>query len=65
MKAKDLRQKSTEDLIKMLEQLRNELMVLRMKKEAKMPLENPARIRNIKRDIARILTVLRERGIKL
>ncbi len=65
MKAKELRQKSTEELIQLLNQLREKLMQLKMRKEAGMPLENPMEIRNTKRDIARILTILRERGIKL
>ncbi len=65
MKAKELRQKSTEELIQLLNQLREKLMQLKMKKEAGMPLENPMEIRNTKRDIARILTILREREIKL
>ena len=62
MKAKELRQKSTEELKQKLEELRAELAKIRAQVSAGVRPENPMRARVIKRDIARILTILRERG---
>jgi large subunit ribosomal protein L29 len=50
---------SIEERLKKLEELRLELLKLKM--QAKMGLlKDTARIRNIKRDIARILTIINE-----
>ncbi len=61
MKVKELRKKKQEELKKMLLELRSELMRLMSQKASGVRPENPGRIRSIKRDIARILTVLREK----
>ena len=61
MKAKDLREKADEDLLKELESLREGLFKLRFRKVTDVD-ENPSAFRKHRRDIARILTVLRERG---
>jgi large subunit ribosomal protein L29 len=59
MKPSEIRQMSTEEKLKKLEELRLELLKLKM--QAKMGLlKDTARIRNIKRDIARILTIINE-----
>lgn len=59
MKADEVRKMSMEDKLKKLEELRAELIKLRL--QAKMGLlKDTARIRNIRRDIARILTVINE-----
>ena len=62
MKAKELRQKSPEELKELLKDLRAELVKERAQIEAGLRPENPGRIRAIRRDIARILTILREKG---
>jgi large subunit ribosomal protein L29 len=54
---------SSEERLRKLEELRMELIKLRL--QAKMGLlKDPARIRSVKRDIARILTIIREEEIK-
>ena len=62
MKKKDLqelRELSPEDLAKKERELRDELFVLMMRRGASR-LENPRRLRHIRKDVARILTVLKE-----
>jgi large subunit ribosomal protein L29 len=59
VKPSGIRQMSMEERLKKLEELRLELLKLKM--QAKMGLlKDTARIRNIKRDIARILTIINE-----
>jgi large subunit ribosomal protein L29 len=60
MKARDLRGMSIEDLDKALAERRQELFNLRFQ-SATGALENSARLRTAKREIARILTVRHER----
>lgn len=60
MKARDLRQLSTEELQVKYEELRDQLFKLKIQKTIGQ-LDNPAKIKLVKRDIARILTILRER----
>ena len=62
---RELREKSSEELISELDRLRAELILLRSRTVAGGGLEKTAQIRNMRRRIARILTILRERGIKL
>ena len=57
MKIKDIREKSTEELGGELEKLKKEAFNLRFQK-AGGQLENTARVRFVRRTIARILTVL-------
>ncbi|OYV03521.1 50S ribosomal protein L29 [candidate division bacterium WOR-3 4484_18] len=64
MRAAELRQMTTEELLNHLNNLKEELFMLRMRKRFEQ-LSNPLRIRVLRREIARALTVLRERGIKL
>jgi large subunit ribosomal protein L29 len=59
-KMKEIRQLSNEDLLKQIDTLKEELFDLRFK-QATGFLENPARIREIRKTIARIKTVLTER----
>ncbi|MET1159404.1 MAG: 50S ribosomal protein L29 [Thermoprotei archaeon] len=59
MKPEEIRKMSREERIRKLNELRLELMKLRL--QARLgTLTDTARIRNIKRDIARILTIMRE-----
>jgi len=62
---RELREKSTEELIDELDRLRAELILVRSRTVAGGGLEKTAQIRNMRRRIARILTILRERGVKL
>jgi len=60
----ELRQKSTDELKKMVVELKEKLLKLRFK-NAFGQLDNPMEIRKAKKQIARILTILRERGVKV
>ena len=62
MKADDIRKKTTEELQKELVSLKEELFKLRFQ-HATNQLENPQQIVNCKRDIARVMTVIREREL--
>ncbi|MCS7136220.1 MAG: 50S ribosomal protein L29 [Nitrososphaerota archaeon] len=61
---KELRSMSNEDLLKELDNLRAEYRNLMTKIATGGAVEKPARARNIRRRIARILTILREREVK-
>lgn len=62
MKAKELRDLSSVDLASKLKSLKEELFNLRFQM-ATGHLENPARIREVRHDIARVLTVMREKQV--
>ena len=59
MKAKELKNKSVDELNTELDNLKKELFNLRFQ-HAVNQLENPMRIKAVKKDIARVKTVLRE-----
>ncbi|HOA75896.1 MAG TPA: 50S ribosomal protein L29, partial [Phycisphaerae bacterium] len=61
MKVSELRQMKTEELYAELERLRRHTFDLRSQAVTE-KLHNPSLLTNAKRDIARLLTVLRERG---
>jgi|UniRef100_A0A7C2ZI78 large subunit ribosomal protein L29 len=63
MKAKDLKKLGLQDLIKKEEELRRELLRLRFKKKVE-GLPNPMQIRNTRRDLARVLTLIREKELR-
>ncbi|MCC6010877.1 MAG: 50S ribosomal protein L29 [Desulfurococcaceae archaeon] len=59
MKPSEIREMSREERLRRLDELRSELVKLRL--QAKMGLlKDTARIKSVKRDIARILTIMRE-----
>jgi large subunit ribosomal protein L29 len=61
MKAKEIRELSTEEMTKKIDQNEEELFNLRF--QAKMgQLANPLQLRFIRRDIARINTILKEKA---
>jgi len=60
MKAKELRELSIPELKERVAKLREELMNLRFQKTIHR-LENPMRIKQVRREIARVLTILREK----
>lgn len=59
MKAKEIRELSVEELEVKLVELKKDLFNLRLQL-ATNQLENPTRIADVKRDIARVNTILRE-----
>lgn len=59
-KMEEIRQQSSENLLKQVDELKKELFDLRFQ-QATGNLENPARIREIRKTIACIKTVLTER----
>ena len=59
MKASELRESSVEELEVKLKDLKEELFNLRFQLAVNQ-LENPARIKAVKKDIARVSTVIRE-----
>jgi len=60
MNIKEIRDKSTEELTKTLDEFKVELFDLRFQR-ATGSIDNPMRIRELKKSIARILTVIKER----
>ena len=61
----ELREKSIEELIEALNEVNDELFkVMKMKKSGG-AVEKPGRVKHLRKTRARILTILRERGIKL
>ncbi len=63
MKAKELRKLSNEELQEKLVELKKKLMHLRFKNSIG-GLEKPSEIKETKKTIARILTILRERELQ-
>jgi large subunit ribosomal protein L29 len=64
MKAKEVREKTVNELNQSLVELKTELFNLRFQL-ATGGLENPLRINLVKKDIARVKTVLRERELNV
>ncbi|MBO7292322.1 MAG: 50S ribosomal protein L29 [Clostridia bacterium] len=62
MKVKELRELSTEQLEKKLAELKSELFNLRFQLAINQ-LENPNRIPEVRHDIARVMTLLREKNV--
>ncbi|MGC8849402.1 MAG: 50S ribosomal protein L29 [Candidatus Bathyarchaeia archaeon] len=60
LRMKEIREMKPEERLKRLRELKVELSKLRTTVESGGTVENPARIREIRRTIARILTVQRE-----
>ena len=62
MKAKEIREMSSEELENKLKELKNELFNLRFQ-HAINQLDNPHRIDDVKKDIARVMTVMRQKNV--
>ncbi|WP_075876282.1 50S ribosomal protein L29 [Merdibacter massiliensis] len=62
MTAKEIREKSNTELLQEIETLKDELFNLRFQ-QATGQLENTARMKTVKKTIARIKTVMREREL--
>lgn len=63
MKAKELRELSNEELQDKISELKGELFNLRFQ-SATGQLDNPMRIKEVRKNIARVHTILRERELK-
>ena len=63
MNVKEIREKTPAELVNTLESLKKELFQLRFQ-DAINQLENPMRISAVKKDIARVKTILREKEIQ-
>ena len=61
MKASNIRELTTQELVAKLADLKKELFNLRLS-HATGQLNNPLALNNVKKDIARVKTVLRERA---
>lgn len=64
MKAKEIRSLSSSELEKRLAELKEELFNLRFQL-ATGQLDNPMRIREVRKDIARVKTIMRERELNI
>ena len=60
MKAKDIRERSDDELRKALGDLEEQLFKLRFQKSTGQ-IENPIKIREVRKDIARVMTVMNQR----
>ncbi len=63
-KAQALREQSTEELRRRLDELEQEAFQLRMQIAAGKA-QNPSRLREVRREIARVKTVLGQRGVRV
>jgi large subunit ribosomal protein L29 len=63
MKASEMRDKTQEELQKELNELKSELFKLRFQLVTNQ-LENPMKLKDVKKSIARVKTVMKEREIK-
>lgn len=61
MKASNLREQTVDELRAKEQELADQLFALRLQKVTGQ-LENPARIRSVRRDLARLMTVLHEKA---
>lgn len=64
MKANEIRKMSSEDLNNKVNELKNELFNLRFGL-ATGQLDNPSSIKSVKRDIAKVKTIIRERELEV
>ena len=63
MKTKDIRERSDDELRKTLGDLEEQLFKLRFQKSTGQ-IENPIKIREVRKDIARVMTVITERQVE-
>jgi large subunit ribosomal protein L29 len=64
VKTEDLRELSDDEIQDRITEAREELFRLRFR-SATQQLENPALVKDLRRDVARMLTILREREMKV
>ncbi len=65
MKLSEMKEKSIEELKEMVVDAKKELFSLRMKHNKMTPLENPAQIKQQRRVIAQLKTVLRQKELNV
>ncbi len=65
LRVKEIRDMPSEELMKKLNELRTELLRLKTMIKAGGTIENPARIRELRKTIARILTIEHEQKLGL
>jgi large subunit ribosomal protein L29 len=63
MKTNEIRKLTTEEINKKIVESKEELLKLRFK-QATGSLENPARVKELRKDVARFKTILKEREIE-
>lgn len=63
MRVSEIREKTQEELFKEVTELKTELYRLRFQ-QATNNLDNPMKLREVKKSIARVLTIIRERELK-
>jgi len=63
MKNNEIRELTTEEITKKIEEMKEELFNLRLS-QATGNLEKPSRIRELRKQVARMKTILRERELK-
>lgn len=63
MKISEIREKTSSELVSLEAELKQELFKLRFQ-NATNQLANPLKIKSVKRDVAKVKTVLRERELK-
>ncbi|HET6946605.1 MAG TPA: 50S ribosomal protein L29 [bacterium] len=63
MEASDLREMGADELVKKLDDVRKELFNLRMRIAGQQP--NTTKIRELRRDVARLLSILSEKGVRV
>ena len=64
MKAKEIKNLSVEELTKKLDDLQKDLFLLRLP-HATNQLDNPMQLNAVKKDIARVKTIIREKETKI
>ncbi len=64
MKAKEIREMTNRELETKLDELKEELFNLRFQ-VATGQIENPMRLKHVRKDIARVKTILRERELNI
>ena len=64
MKAKEIKNLSVEELTRKLDDLKKDLFMLRMQ-HATNQLDNPMQLNAVKKDIARVKTIIREKETKI
>lgn len=64
MKIKDIRENTTEDIVRLIKETENEVLKIKIKKTVADGSVQSHKIRPMRRDIARMQTVIREREMK-
>ncbi len=65
IKAKQLREMSNEEIVKKLKDMQNELLIERGSSSLGGAPHNPGKVKSLRRQISRIKTVLKEKGVRV